>query len=63
MRRKVSKSQELIEASANIAVEEKIVKCLPARLKPWTSLFIDSRRASMSAEFVVYRRGGVAEPL
>jgi hypothetical protein len=34
MRRKVSKSQELIEASANITVEEKIMKCSPAHLKP-----------------------------
>jgi hypothetical protein len=44
------KSLGLIEASVNIAVEVKTVKCSPASLKPQTPLFIASRRAAMSAE-------------
>jgi hypothetical protein len=41
-------SQGLIEASANITVEVKTVKCSPASLKPWTPLFIASRRVAKS---------------
>jgi hypothetical protein len=57
------KSLELIEASANIIVEVKTVKCSPASLKPWMLLFIASWRASRSVRVYRVRRGGVAEPL
>jgi hypothetical protein len=38
----------LIEASANIVVRVKIVKCSPSSLKPWIVLFIASRRDARS---------------
>jgi hypothetical protein len=43
------KSLGLIEASANIRVEVKTVKCSPSRLKPWAPLFIALRRATRNA--------------
>ena len=45
-RGKDPKSLGLIEASANIVVEVRIVKCSPAFLKLWTALFIASRRVA-----------------
>jgi hypothetical protein len=43
------KSLGLIEASANIHVEVKTVKCSSSCLRPWAPLFIASTRATKSA--------------
>jgi hypothetical protein len=40
----------LIEASVNIVVEDKTMKCSPPLPETVDSLFIASRRADMSAE-------------
>jgi hypothetical protein len=62
-RGKDPKSLELIEASVNIVVEVRTVKCSAAYLKPWSALFIASRMTARSTRAGRVWRGGKSEPL